>query len=82
MCSEKSIQAGFCPLTWRSRAHAAGGGADGLGQAESRADHGLAVDIGVILIAALRSLIAELKACLEGSKGVEAAVRDEGGGGA
>ena len=47
------------------------------GQTESRADHGLAEEIGVVLVAALSGLVAKLEALLEGSKGVESVVRNE-----
>ena len=43
----------------REEHHAAGGGADGLRQAQRLADHGLFVEVGVILVAALDLLIAE-----------------------
>ena len=66
----------------REEHHAAGGGADGLGQAEGLADHGLFVEVGVILVAALDLLVAEHHGHLVAGQGVEAAMADQRFGGA
>ena len=60
---------------------AAGGGADGLGQAQGLAQHLLAEEVGVVLVAAGGLLVAELQGLLERGQGVQAAVADQGGGG-
>ena len=60
---------------------AAGGGADGLGQAQGLAQHLLAEEVGVVLVAAGGLLVAELQGLLEGGQGVQAAVAHQGGGG-
>ena len=56
---------------------AARGRADGLRQAERLAGHGLAVEVGVILVAAFGRLVAELERFLERGQRIESAVRHE-----
>ena len=55
----------------------AGGGADGLGQAQRLAVHGLIEEVGVILVGAGGLLITEQQRLLEGGQGVQTAVRDQ-----
>ena len=59
----------------------AGGGADGLGQAQRLAHHLLAKEIGIVLIAAGGHLITELQRLLEGCQGIQTPVAHQCGGG-
>ena len=58
---------------------AAGGGADGLGQAQGLAQHLLAEEVGVVLVAAGGLFIAELQGLLEGGQGIQTAVGNQSG---
>ena len=57
----------------------AGGGADGLGQAQRLTQHHHAVEVRVILVTAGGLLVAELQRLLEGGQGVQTAVGYQGG---
>lgn len=58
--------------------HAPGGGADGLGQAQGLAQHGLLVQIGIVLVAAFHGLVPEHQGHLIAGQGVEAAPAHQG----
>ena len=56
---------------------AAGGGADGLGQAQGLAQHFLAEEIGVVLVTAGGLLVTKLQCFLEGGQSVQTAVGNQ-----
>ena len=57
----------------RVKRHAARGGADGLGKAERLADHGLLIEVGVILVAAPDLFVPCQHGGLVAGQGIEAA---------
>ena len=57
----------------RVKRHPARGGADGLGKAERLADHGLLIEVGVILVAAPDLFVARQHGGLVAGQGIEAA---------
>ena len=61
----------------RVERHAARGRADGLRKADRLADHGLLVQVGVVLVAALQLFIPGQHRALKARQRVEAAVGNE-----